>query len=299
MAPIQGLGSLQDDNSRGRQPARNQGGGGQGLGGSVRKQRKAGGLFHDMGDGVDKQPREESYWDMWKTTFCPGFTMCSATFLIIFLQLSFFIITLVHTCFLENGMNDKFFLGIQPYTLQAFGMRMPYYMKQGQIWRFFMPLVLNYGMSTMMINVIVQLIVGFILEEKLGSLRMMIYYLIAGIGGTLVGAIASDDYAAGAEPAMFGMVAGLLGWYMFSWNSFDETQCSFGQRLCYFLLLILIVGFLTYFLLASAKPYEAYARRLDFAIPDGGAALGGFIYGLSAILWLLPADSDDGKRNQC
>ncbi len=65
-----------------------------------------------MEDGVEKDPRDENYWDMWKTTFCPNFTMCSFTFLIILLQLIFFVITLIHTAFMENGLNDMFFLGI-------------------------------------------------------------------------------------------------------------------------------------------------------------------------------------------
>ena len=180
-----------------------------------------------MEGGVDKNPRDENYWDMWRTTFCDNFSICSFTFLIIALQLIFFIVTLIHTWNMENGLNDKFFLGIQPYTLQLFGMRMPYYMKQGQVWRFIMPLFLNYGATTMFMNLIVQIIVGFILEGHLGSLRMGVFYLIAGIGGTLFGAVASPLYAAGPEPAMFGMVAALLGWFMFYWNTW-EGQCSFG-----------------------------------------------------------------------
>ena len=66
-----------------------------------------------MGDGVAKDPRDETYWDTWKTTFCPDFTMCSFTFLILVVQLIFFIVTLIHTVnYTEKGLNDTFFLGI-------------------------------------------------------------------------------------------------------------------------------------------------------------------------------------------
>lgn len=45
-------------------------------------------------------------------------------------------------------------------------MRMPYYMKnEGQFWRFVTPLFLNYGMPTICINLIIQIIIGFALES--------------------------------------------------------------------------------------------------------------------------------------
>ena len=202
-----------------------------------------------MGDGVAKDPRDENYWDMWKTTFCPDFTMCSFTFLMLVVQLIFFIITLIHTVnYTEKGLNSTFFLGIQPYSLQVFGMRMPYYMKKGQIWRFITPLVLNYGATTMFLNLVLTTVIGFILEANLGSLRMLVFYLIAGMGGTLFGTVGSPKYAAGPEPALIGMCAALIGWFMFYWESF-ENRCDFGQRICMFLLLTILVIFLVYIMI--------------------------------------------------
>jgi len=40
-----------------------------------------GGLTGSGGNSIGKPPREESYWDMWKSTFCPKFTPWSFTFL--------------------------------------------------------------------------------------------------------------------------------------------------------------------------------------------------------------------------
>ena len=247
-----------------------------------------------MEAGAIKNPREETYWDMWKTQFCPGFSMCSFTFLIIILQLIFFVILVVHTKRMESGLNDAFFLGIQPYTLQVFGMRMPYYMKEGQIWRFVMPLLLNYGATTLFVNIVLQTVVGFVLEENLGSLRMMVFYLIAGIGGTLFATCGTPLYAAGPEPAMFGLVAGLLGWFMFYWDSFED-RCDFGQRICCFLMMVLVVVVLIYVMIMQQMPYALYGKAHKFAMPDTYAALGGFIYGLTAVLWLLPSDGSGSK----
>ena len=97
------------------------------------------------------------------------------------------------------------------------------------------------------------IILGFILEPYLGSIKMMIFYFISGIGGTLFAVTYSDLYAVGPEPAILGMTAGLLGWFIFNWNTFErEDQCKeFHHRLCFMILLLLIVGIMIYFIYSS------------------------------------------------
>ena len=227
------------------------------------------------------------------------FTCCSFTFLVVMLQILIFSLTLIHSFTLENGLNDMFFLGIQPYSLQLFGMRMPWLMKkEGQFWRFATPLLLNYGSPTIFINLLLQTVLGFALESNLGSMRMMIFYLICGIGGTLFGTVASPLYAAGPDPAIFGLAAGMLGWFAFYWDSLESVNgCTFGQRLCAFLLLILVVVLIIYLLVSQAAPYQAYAKLFKFAIPDTFAGFGGFLYGFTSILWLLPPENTG--RTKC
>jgi len=152
----------------------------------------------------------------------------------------------------------------------------------------------------MFLGLIMQFILGFILENDLGPLRMLVFYLITGIGGTLMGTVASSMYAVGPEAATFGMAAGLIGWFAFNWTNFEQAhQCTFGERLCRFLLLILLVVFLCFIMISSAAPHAPYAERFSLALPDAGAAVGGLLYGFTAILWLLPVESHDGQRNQC
>ena len=95
------------------------------------------------------------------------------------------------------------------------------------------------------------MIVGFMLEGNMGSMRMMAFFMISGIGGTLFATVNSPLYSAGPEPAMFGMAAGLLGWFMFYWQSFED-RCSFGQRLCYFILLVLVVVMMVFLMYSQA-----------------------------------------------
>ena len=127
---------------------------------------------------------------------------------------------------------------------------------------------------------------------------MMIFYFISGIGGTLFAATYSDLYAVGPEPAILGMTAGLIGWFIFNWNQFErEDQCKeFHHRLCFMILLFLIVGIMIYFIYSSGQVYLKYATIYKFNIPDGIGMMGGFIYGISSIFWLLPPDPEVGQR---
>lgn len=43
--------------------------------------RMYGGLT-GSGGNIGKLPRKENYWDMWKSTFCPSFTLLSFIFVI-------------------------------------------------------------------------------------------------------------------------------------------------------------------------------------------------------------------------
>ena len=106
-----------------------------------------------------------------------------------------------------------------------------------------------------------------------------------------MGTVASPMYAAGPEPAVFGLAAGLLGWFAFYWDNLETSNgCSFNQRLCAFLLLILVVVLIIFLLISQAAPYATYAKHYKFQIPDTFAGFGGFLYGFTSILWLLPPE---------
>ena len=72
-----------------------------------------GALFNGM-DGVESnvEPRKETYFDMWKFTFCPNFTMKSFTFTLVAIQLFIYIVMLVFTIMTDKGLNEYLFLGI-------------------------------------------------------------------------------------------------------------------------------------------------------------------------------------------
>ena len=68
---------------------------------------------------------------MWTYTFCPGFSLCSFTFVMSMVILVIFIAELIVTSVGEEGaLNNMFFLGIRLDTLKSFGMRIPWLIKQ-------------------------------------------------------------------------------------------------------------------------------------------------------------------------
>ena len=56
-----------------------------------------GGLTGSGGNNVGKPPRQENYWDMWKSTFCPKFTVVSFTFIIWLITTGVYLATLFMT----------------------------------------------------------------------------------------------------------------------------------------------------------------------------------------------------------
>lgn len=68
------------------------------------------------------------------------------------------------------------------------------------------------------------LIIGFLVESaKMGIVKMAIFYLIAGIGGNLFGAVCSSDLTVGASPAIFGLLGGLLSLLSINWKAMESA----------------------------------------------------------------------------
>ena len=64
------------------------------------------------------------------------------------IQLVLWIVTLIFTSTTDEGINDFFFLGNSLETLEKWGMRMPYKIKESaELWRLIVSLYLSYGFS--------------------------------------------------------------------------------------------------------------------------------------------------------
>ncbi len=101
------------------------------------------------------------------------------------------------------------------YMLEHGAMYTPYILENQEYYRMFTCLFLHFGFEHLMNNLVVLIIMGKYLEPIIGSVRFVILYLFAGLGGnvlSLVFEMRTEDYAvsAGASGAIFGLMGALL-----------------------------------------------------------------------------------------
>ena len=82
-------------------------------------------------------------------------------------------------------------------------------------WRFFTAMFIHFGMEHLLNNMVIFCCVGSRLERAVGHVRLLLIYLLSGLGGGILSylmMVYSGDYAvaAGASGAVFGTIGGLL-----------------------------------------------------------------------------------------
>ena len=90
--------------------------------------------------------------------------------------------------------------------------------KEFEIYRLLLPTLLNYGIASLFTSMIIELILGFLIEAIMGPIRLLFLFLISSIGGSMFGCMLVDKYTVGAEPAIFGLFGALIGIFIIYWN---------------------------------------------------------------------------------
>lgn len=104
-------------------------------------------------------------------------------------------------------------LGDAPYILGQCGTRLV--IEGRQYWRLVTSVFLHANLSHIGSNLLVQILMGNAVERNIGSVRYVILYLLAGIGGNIV-SVAYDyargfnTYSVGASGAVFGVMGTLI-----------------------------------------------------------------------------------------
>jgi len=101
------------------------------------------------------------------------------------------------------------------YMLEHGAMYVPYLTQNQEYYRIFTSMFLHYGFDHLMGNMVILGLLGWQLEQELGSVKYIILYLVSGLGGQFAMIyydIFTKDYApfAGASGAIFGVIGALL-----------------------------------------------------------------------------------------
>lgn len=101
------------------------------------------------------------------------------------------------------------------YMLQHGAAYTPYIVDAGEYYRMFTSIFLHFDFSHLMNNMLVLLVLGWNLEPVVGKMRVLVIYLLSGLGGNLLSLlmdllIGEFAVSAGASGAVFGFTGALL-----------------------------------------------------------------------------------------
>ena len=102
-----------------------------------------------------------------------------------------------------------------PHMLDWGAMYVPWVRQDGEWYRLFTCMFLHFGTRHLINNMLVLFVLGLRMEPLLGSVRMLILYLLGGIGGNLVSMLMelrTETFAvsAGASGAVFALMGAMI-----------------------------------------------------------------------------------------
>lgn len=131
------------------------------------------------------------------------------------------------------------------FLLEHGAMYVPYVLEHGEYYRLFTSMFLHFGFHHLINNMVMLMLIGWTLEEEVGSFRLLLIYVLGGLGGNLLSAwwdVYRNVYpiSAGASGAVFGIIGALL--YIAVCNRGQIGNLS-GRRLLLMVVLSLYLGY--------------------------------------------------------
>ncbi|GAB4427608.1 MAG: rhomboid family intramembrane serine protease [Anaerolineales bacterium] len=110
--------------------------------------------------------------------------------------------------YLLQGLSDLL-LGPSPVGinwLEFLGAKFNFFIRQGQLWRFFTPMLLHASLMHIGFNMYALYAFGTGLEQRLGHRRFFLLYILSGFAGSVLSFLFTEGYSIGASGAIFGLI---------------------------------------------------------------------------------------------
>jgi rhomboid protease GluP len=160
-------------------------------------------------------------------------------------------------------------------VLLNFGASYGPYLRRGDYWRLVMPMFLHIGWFHLAVNMYALYLLGPILEHVYGYARFSVIYVGAGITGSFLSMMMSNNVAAGASGAIFGVAGAMLvTGYRHPEVVPRRWKLAFGKGMVILIVLNLAVGL--------SLPH----------LIDNWGHVGGLLGG-AALAWLIPPPLPD------
>ncbi|CDI76932.1 RNA pseudouridylate synthase domain-containing protein, putative [Eimeria praecox] len=189
-------------------------------------------------------------------------------------------------------------------SLIVFGASIPSEIRRGQIWRLICPMFLHLNIFHLLVNMFMQVRIGAAIEEKWGTRRICVAYLVCGLVGNLVSAAAffCNALKVGASTAIFGLIGIDLAELVVIWHSIEDRRPVVLQLVLFGVLFVFFsIGSATDVIghLAGMAAGISFGLAYNSTNPQGSLhvdlytrisyAFNGVVVGASVLaLWFLP-----------
>lgn len=228
----------------------------------------------------------------------PKFSAKHCVFIFTVIDVAMYIVTLAYDRSPGNPTSPSMS------SLALFGASIPGEIRRGHVWRLVCPLFLHTNILHLLTNAFMQVRIGAAIEEKYGTRRICMAYLVCGILGNLVsaGVFFCNVLKVGASTAIFGLIGIDLAELLVIWGSIHDRGPVLLQLAVFALLFVFLsVGSATDVVghLAGLAVGMSFGVAYNLTNPHGSERTGLYcrisyavvaaVVGLSmAALWVLP-----------
>eukprot|EP01017_Pseudomicrothorax_dubius_P010949 TRINITY_DN1399_c0_g1_i2.p1 TRINITY_DN1399_c0_g1~~TRINITY_DN1399_c0_g1_i2.p1 ORF type:complete len:294 (-),score=43.92 TRINITY_DN1399_c0_g1_i2:134-1015(-) len=213
-------------------------------------------------------PRKENYLQMLKYTCCPSITIKSFLVLVTIFELIIFLLEVMQKGYTKNSE----LLAPVGGSILKYGSGEAYLIKyEFQLWRLITPIFLHASLMHVCSNAIFQIIFGISVEQRLGTVKTIIFYLTTGIAGNLLSAVWIGARGVGASTSIFGLLGSQVAYVILNWKAFVIPEMG---REKYLFSIVIIVLYCT-------------LQGLKSPSTDNAGHLGGLLSGMFLSLALF------------